>query len=63
MDRAVSAEGGKPFECRRKKLSKLSDTHLTGRHREFAVRIPAESRYVTDDRDVVGRVGEHHLGF
>src|SRR5258707_5310417 len=63
MDRAISAEGSQQCECRRKKLSELSNTHLTGRHRKFAMLIPSEARYVTLYRYVVGRIGEYQLGF
>ena len=62
VDRAVRAVRSEIGKGRRQKDCELIARHLARRHRKFAMADFAEAADVAFDRDVVGRIGEDHLG-
>ena len=62
MQRAIDAEGREVATRLVEKGGEFGPIHLARGHRERAMMDRAETAHVTFDRQVVGRVGEHHRG-
>ncbi|UGY17354.1 hypothetical protein WDM22_09130 [Bradyrhizobium septentrionale] len=61
LDGAIGRKGSKMAEDTGKESSEFFCGHFAGGHGKFPVLDLSEPRDVARDRDVIGRVGKHHL--